>query len=480
MHTGEARTPGGRHGEDSAEGISAALAGLGFELGRLKTGTPPRLARDSIDWSRLVEQRGDDPPMPFSDLSDSQVTPEPGDETDPCVALARARFPSLRQASCHQTSTTAEVHELIRQNLHRAPMYSGQIQSVGPRYCPSIEDKVVRFADRDSHNVFLEPESLEDDWVYCNGVSTSLPADVQERIVRLMPGCEHARILRFGYAVEYDMVRPHQIHATAMTKPVQGLFLAGQINGTSGYEEAAAQGVIAGINAGRLALGQRPVTLGRDEAYIGVLMDDLVTKTPVEPYRMFTSRAEHRLVLRADNAPDRLTPLAQRWGLLSRTPLGRLRLRAFGHRRAALSRLAQAISAGTAGGVPLEHRIRGQDFTRDDLRAALPDEPFDRRAWTTALADRRYDAYADRVRAEIRRHAAMEHMPLPAGLAYESLTHLRTEARAALARFRPATFGQASRLEGITPADITLLAVLVERWRGEGGARAEPAVPVGV
>ncbi|MCX5690686.1 MAG: tRNA uridine-5-carboxymethylaminomethyl(34) synthesis enzyme MnmG [Planctomycetota bacterium] len=457
MHTGQEQSQGGRFGEAAAVGISGALSRLGFELGRLKTGTPPRLRRGSIRWDELVPQYGDSTPVPFSDLSDNPSVR--GQEDPSCPSMSR--FPVLPQVECRQTRTTLACHQLIRENLHRAPMYSGQIESVGPRYCPSIEDKVVRFADRDSHGVFLEPESLEDDWIYCNGVSTSLPRDVQDVIIRSMPGCEQAEILRYGYAVEYDMVRPHQIFASGMTKSVRGLFLAGQINGTSGYEEAAAQGLVAGINAARLAMGLQPdVLIGRDQGYIGVMMDDLVTKTPVEPYRMFTSRAEHRLMLRADNAADRLTPLAQELGLLN-TKLGSTRLLALDHKRAVMSRLHEAIASRIVDGQSLDKMIRADVFELEDLRAAVPELPFERGPWMTALADRRYEAYIIRQKAEIRRQSELEHRSLPADFDFLAIANMRTEAKLSLHKFRPATFGQASRLEGITPADITILSILV-------------------
>jgi tRNA uridine 5-carboxymethylaminomethyl modification enzyme len=479
MHMGESRTPGGRLGEGSAVGISAALRDLGFELGRLKTGTPPRLARDSIRWEELEPQWGDDPPTPFSDLSPPGPGGVIGRNPDGGVGEAAARafaawvesgfvpptFPLLPQVECRLTRTTPAAHDLIRANLHRAPMYSGQIESVGPRYCPSIEDKVVRFAERDSHGVFLEPESLSDDSIYCNGISTSLPTDVQEAIVRSMPGCENARILRFGYAVEYDMVRPHQIYASGHSKIVEGLFLAGQINGTSGYEEAAAQGLIAGINAARFALGQGEFTLRRDQAYVGVLMDDLVTRTPVEPYRMFTSRAEHRLLLRPDNAADRLTPSAIELGLLSATAPGRRRREAFEARRRALAEIHHAIERTVIDGEPLARLIRRPDFGLQDLRRTLAGVApgATDSIWETALAERRYAPFIERQRAEIRRHAQIEHHRLPPHLDYSRLGALRTEAREALARFRPATLGQAARLEGVTPADLSLLAILLKK-----------------
>jgi tRNA uridine 5-carboxymethylaminomethyl modification enzyme len=463
MHTGESKTPGGRFGEAAAVGISGALRELGFELGRLKTGTPPRLRRSTIRWDDLEPQRGDDPPTPFSELSGSG-------------------FPRLPQVECRITATCREAHDLIRANLHRAPMFSGQIESAGPRYCPSLEDKVVRFADRDSHHVYLEPESLRPEhaeWVYCNGISTSLPADVQDGIVRRLPGCERAEILRYGYAVEYDMVRPHQISATAQTKIVRGLFLAGQINGTSGYEEAAGQGLVAGLNAARCARGQEPVTLGRDEAYIGVLMDDLATKTPVEPYRMFTSRAEHRLLLRADNAPERLTPMADRLGLLDHHPDGAARRALHARRTADLAEIHAAIDRIRHDGKPLADVLRRAEFTVGDLARVLSGAGHEPARWCpralqTAATDRFYAAYVERSRSHLARARELERRRIPDTMDFLLLTDLRTEARHALAKFRPSTLGQAGRLEGLTPADVTLLAVLVRKHRertgaGEGG-----------
>lgn len=456
MHTGETKSEGGRIGEAAAVGISASLRELGFELGRLKTGTPPRLARASIDWESLEPQPGDDPPAPFSDLT--------------AAAADGGPFPRLPQVECRITQTNARAHACIRANLHRAPMYSGQIESAGPRYCPSIEDKVVRFGDRESHHVFLEPESHETDWIYCNGISTSLPRDVQDEIVRSMPGCDRARVLQYGYAVEYDMVRPHQIHATGMTKSVGGLFLAGQINGTSGYEEAAGQGLIAGVNAVRWSRGDPPVTLGRDAAYIGVLMDDLVTRTPVEPYRMFTSRAEHRLLLRSDNTADRLTPLGRAWGTV-----GEERWRLFERRRDLLASVQAAIESGRAGGEFLRERVKRPGYDMARLRGDLLDigvSDVDDGVLLTVLAERQYEGYIRRQQAEARRQSDMEHRRIPAWIDYRTVVGLRAEARACLERFRPETFGQAGRLEGMSPADLTLLLVAA----GKGPGRTPAAV----
>ncbi len=456
MHTGGDRTPGGRVDEGSADGISGTLQRLGFQLGRLKTGTPPRLLRSSVDWDGLPGQQGDPHPKPFSDL-----TPH---------AIPGGRFPRLTQVECRMTSTTPEVHDLIRSNLHRAPMYSGAVDAEsGPRYCPSIEDKVVRFADRDSHHVFLEPESLHTDELYCNGISTSLPADVQEQIVRAMPGCERARILRWGYAVEYDMVWPHQIDATCMTKSIHGFFLAGQINGTSGYEEAGGQGLVAGLNAARLVTGDEPVRLGRDEAYIGVMLDDLVTKTPREPYRMFTSRAEHRLVLRADNTDERLTELGRAFGLVCDR-----RWEAWLQRRASLDRIDRAIRREKGdGGRSLDRIVMRPETTVASVaeRIGESDQGLVERVMTTM----RYEGYIRRQETAIRRQREADAKPIPAWIDPVTVTGLRAEAAEALTKFRPTTLGQAGRLAGVSPADLALLGVAIRKGRGRTQAGVEPA-----
>jgi tRNA uridine 5-carboxymethylaminomethyl modification enzyme len=449
MHTGEERHEGGRVGEGSARGISAALKSLGFELGRLKTGTPPRVARGSIAWDSLKPALGDAQPFAFSDRS-----PE---------ALPARRFPHLAQTDCRETATTPEIHALIRDNLARAPMYSGQIDAeCGPRYCPSIEDKIVRFADRDAHHVFLEPESLFTDEIYLNGVSTSLPADVQLPLVRGLRGLEHAVIQKFGYAVEYDMVWPHQIDATAETKRVPRLFLAGQINGTSGYEEAGAQGLIAGLNAARRARGLECVRLARHEAYTGVMFDDLVTRTPREPYRMFTSRAEHRLLLRMDNADERLTRMGAEWGLV-----GSEQLAAFEERMRAKDALLRTLSELREGGARLLDLAKRPDVELSWLTARV--EPV-LGAVSPALIDRvvtdvRYEGYVVRQNAEVRRQADYDSVAIPESIDPNEIRGLRREAVETLARFRPRTLGQASRLAGISPADVTVVAMWVRRQR---------------
>jgi len=488
MHTGEKKTEGGRVGEGTAVGISGALRAMGFDLGRLKTGTPPRLAAETIDFASLQEQPGDEEPVPFSDLSGtiewhgqaaalgglpvtdigdsppraSRSEQRPARATQ-LVSPVLEKFPVLAQISCHITHTNARVHDAIRANLHRAPMYNGQIETQGPRYCPSIEDKVVRFADKASHHVFLEPESLSTNEIYCNGISTSLPADVQEIIVRNLPGCEHAKILRHGYAVEYDMIWPHQIDATGMTKLIDGLFLAGQINGTSGYEEAAAQGLIAGINAVRFARGETLIKLRRDQAYIGVLMDDLVTKTPREPYRMFTSRAEHRLLLRGDTADERLTPLGRELGTVDD-----LRWSLHEERTHAIASLKQYLARTKVDGHRLIDWARRTEVDAGVLLAAMSGEPLpalarDKRIVARVLADIQYAGYIEREAKVVQRLAAQEQVALPSSFDYARVTGLRKEAKSVLIHFKPTTMGQASRLAGVTPADIMLLSVAIGR-----------------
>ena len=439
MHTGEKQTPGGRVGEAAATGLSASLLKLGLEMGRLKTGTPPRLARQSVNFATLQPQPGDEKPAAFSYLNEY-----------------RGNFsPPLQQVHCWITGTSEQIHQIIRQNLHRAPMYSGQIQSTGPRYCPSIEDKVVRFAAKDSHQIFLEPEGLDTDEIYCNGISTSLPADVQETIVHLIRGLENAKILRYGYAVEYDMVWPTQIQSTLQTKRISGLFLGGQINGTSGYEEAAAQGIVAGINAARYAGGQdADFILRRDQAYIGVLIDDLVTKPPTEPYRMFTSRAEHRLHLRNDNADQRLTGIGRQIGLVDDA-----RWSQYVNRRQAVAAAEQLVRDLGA-----DEELRKPQFRWNDLTARWPEmsavEPD-----VAELVEIRikYEGYIARQDRDIERLAKLESKLIPAATDYSRVVGLRNEARQKLAKFTPRSLGQALRISGITPADVTVLAIHLAR-----------------
>ncbi|MEM1027450.1 MAG: FAD-dependent oxidoreductase, partial [Planctomycetota bacterium] len=497
MHSGERQTEGGRIGEGSAVGISSALTRLGFDLSRLKTGTPPRLAAESIDFDSLEVQPGDETPQPFSEMTlnshsePGRVGPAGSTRSGSQAAYEKVatRFPVVEQRVCWITHTNAASHELIRDNLHLAPMYNGQIETAGPRYCPSIEDKVVRFADRTSHHVFLEPESLSTNEIYCNGISTSLPIEVQEKIVHALPGCENAVILKPGYAVEYDMVWPHQIDATCMTKRLPGLFLAGQINGTSGYEEAAGQGLIAGVNAVRHMRGQEAWRLRRDEAYLGVMMDDLVTKTPREPYRMFTSRAEHRLLLRSDNADTRLTPVGRELGTVDDARWAVFQAKQ--ERKAELNRWIESSTVDdrpmskwvNSAGVGLdevmskfdeETRVAGVERSEppesSDIqggrlggrRASTPAPPIgmaDRRALQAVLAERQYAGYIDRSRREIERLAEREDQVLPSDFDFRAVPGLRGEAAVVLDKFRPTTLGQAGRLAGVNPADLMILSV---------------------
>ncbi len=434
MHCGQEQTQGGRIGEAAAVGISAALLSLGFELGRLKTGTPPRVHRNSVDYAACEVQPGDDVPVPFSDMTDAITQ---------------------RQVDCWVTWTHAKVHEHIVANLHRAPMYSGQIQSRGPRYCPSIEDKVVRFADKPKHQIFLEPEGYDNERIYCNGISTSLPKDVQDAFVHEVPGLERAKILQYGYAVEYDYVPTHQTKVSLETKSVRGLFLAGQINGTSGYEEAAAQGLVAGINAVRLFRDEEPFVLGRDQAYIGVMIDDLVTRPPLEPYRMFTSRAEYRLLLRSDNADQRLTPIGRRLGTVDDARWAR-----FQAKRDAVATLESLTRAGHMNGSGLSTWIRRPDAdlgTFADAIAGLTTRVFDADDLVQVMTEAKYSGYVDRQARQIERFRRLESMGIPDRTDYATMPELRFEARERLARVAPATLGQAARISGVTPADITVL-----------------------
>ena len=434
MHTGEAQTPGGRAGEGTTSGVSRSLGEAGIRLERFKTGTPCRLSARSIDTSRLECQPGDPDPQAFSFLSESL----PGDQID-----------------CWITRTNPAVHALIRENLHRAPMYSGQIESRGPRYCPSIEDKVVRFADRDSHQLFLEPEGRRTTEVYVNGISTSLPRDVQDAMIRLVPGLENARIMRYGYAVEYDYAPPDQLTASLSSKRVAGLFLAGQINGTTGYEEAAAQGVVAGANAALAAAGREPFIPDREESYVGVLVDDLVTRGVDEPYRMFTSRAEHRLALRHDNADRRLTPVAARFGLAEPDRVVRLT-----GKLAAIEATLATLGTTRLGGVSLLDMLRRPEFSWTNAVAACPSlAAVPAEVAGQVACDIRYEGYLGRERQRIAKRRAEGDRPIPEGLDWAAIRHLRAEAREQLARIQPRSLAQAGRVSGITPADLALVIV---------------------
>ncbi len=472
MHVGDDQTVGGREGAASSEGLSGSLADYGFELKRLKTGTPPRLRSQTIDFKQLKEQKGDENPIPFSFRTEN-FAPD--------------------QIACHMAYTNDETHRIISRDLGRSPLFTGAIAGQGPRYCPSIEDKVVRFADKDRHLLFLEPEGLDTDEIYVNGLSTSLPADVQERVVHSVPGLEAARIIRYGYAVEYDSVPSWQIHRSLESKPVAGLYLAGQILGTSGYEEAAAQGLVAAVNAVRSIDGAAALDIGRDEAYIGVLIDDLVTKDINEPYRMFTSRAEHRLHLRCDNAEDRLCDLALELGLHSGRAQELLKARRIFVRGMNDLLLRTSVFVKEKG-----IRLMAADYLRyprvglRDLRSQTqaPEEFWSETEYryqalreitssthlvTGAEAqvenDIKYDGYIAKHNRLLRHQEHLDLLELPAELDYKSLNSLSFEAREKLDRIRPATLGQAGRIDGVRAGDLAVLTVYMKKLTESRGER---------
>ncbi|MGD9548166.1 MAG: tRNA uridine-5-carboxymethylaminomethyl(34) synthesis enzyme MnmG [Candidatus Krumholzibacteriia bacterium] len=470
MHVGDRKTAGGREGAASSEGLSGGLTALGLQLKRLKTGTPPRLHRDGIDYSRLEAQAGDDPPQPFSFRTAALV---------------------VDQVKCHLAYTTEETHRIIASGLDRSPLFGGVIEGRGPRYCPSIEDKVVRFADKDRHLLFLEPEGLDTEEIYVNGLSTSLPADIQEAVVRSVPGLERARILRYGYAVEYDSVPSWQVHPSLETKPVAGLYLAGQILGTSGYEEAAAQGLVAGINAVRSLDGRPPLELGRDQAYVGVLVDDLVTKEIDEPYRMFTSRAEHRLHLRCDNTEARLGDLAREVGLLPAHALDLLDARKA--MIAAVEKLLRGTSVfvkdrglrvmaadflrfpeGSWAGLRADTQVVDEFWNMVDLEtnklSAMGAGHLVQGALAQVENDIKYDGYIAKHNKLLRHREHLDHLELPLDLNYRDMTALSYEAREKLDRIRPTTLGQAGRIDGVRAGDLAVLTVYMKKYAAAGEA----------
>ncbi|HUT31163.1 MAG TPA: tRNA uridine-5-carboxymethylaminomethyl(34) synthesis enzyme MnmG [Sedimentisphaerales bacterium] len=452
IHVGPEQWPGGRLGEPAGEHLSQSLERLGLQLLRLKTGTPPRLDASTVNVDKLEIQYGDASPSPFSFMTDT---------------IDREQIP------CWITYTNDEIHRLLTDNLDRAPLYSGQIKSVGPRYCPSIETKVVRFPDKNRHQVFLEPEEREISVIYCNGISTSVPKDVQQQMLRLLPGTENAKIIHFGYAIEYDYCPPIQLQSSLETKRISGLFLAGQINGTSGYEEAAGQGILAGINAARKLRDEEPIVLGRDQAYIGVMIDDLLTRGIDEPYRMFTSRAEYRLSLRADNADRRLTQIGRNVGLVDESRWARFQRKLEG-----LAEFTNFLKNTRSDGLSLWEQLRKPNNSLAAMLAASPDvrkmNLGDDVIQAVAI-DGKYEGYLAKQEKLVADLRTLESRKIPTNLDYEGVAHLKSEARQKLSAFRPATLAQAARISGITPADITVLQIHLKKYHQQDAIRHAPS-----
>jgi tRNA uridine 5-carboxymethylaminomethyl modification enzyme len=471
MHIGSNQQAGGRAGDLAAMSLSSSLKELGLELGRFKTGTPPRLLRRSIDFSKTETQPGDEPAPYFTYWKDDLFHMEQNQQDQPAVMPSQGRYPPRSildrikgQMPCHITYTTQKTANLIRDNLHKSPLYSGVIEGVGPRYCPSIEDKIVRFSNKERHQIFLEPEGIETDEIYVNGFSTSLPFEVQIELVRTIIGCEHAEIIRPAYAVEYDLVFPTQLLPTLETKVCRNLFLAGQINGTSGYEEAGAQGIMAGINAARRVKSLDPIIIRRDQAYVGVLIDDLVTKGTTEPYRMFTSRAEYRLLLRQDNADLRLSELGHKIGLLPERNYKKFRAK-----QQSIADELNRINTTRFGSDTLVKILSRPEVSYKDLPGkseTLPEEIVQQ----VEIAVK-YAGYIERQELEVERFKNMEDKRIPGTFDFSTVPSLRLEASQKLARIRPATIGQAARISGVSPADIGILLVWLKRNSVANGTR---------